>query len=506
MASIPAKRPWDKFSVALIGVLVLVSLLFAIFVHAYIGLSTRYNADDYCFAQLARSSGFLAAQGYWYTQYRGVFSHTAAISLAGIAGPRIVSYFPSIVLALWLVGLTWSIWQFALMIGLRRPFIASLLLAEVVIFRTISATPNIVQSLFWQSGMFSYTAPLLLLVGYVGFIAYKSRKWPFRTTPYSLVLSIAFPFVAGGFSETYVAFQTGALFLAVGLALLLLRGESFRRATFRLLLGGFVGSILALAVVILAPGNAVRQANFPSPPGMLSVLVHSADYTLRFVGIRYWFHDSGWLLYVVGPAFLAYTLYPQKNLVRSTPPGRPRWPELSMLALPPILGFILIVCSFAPSVWGLSRIPPVRAQIVPEFILVCVQVLWGVVVGLTLRRRGTLDRDVSMRYSIFACVLIIVLLVLGPLASARRILSLAPQFRAYASRWDDRDGEMHDAKLKGRQNLSVPALGYTGGLEDILPDPKFWVNYCFARFYGLDSVKAERASAEDFPTWWIRKD
>ncbi len=501
-------RNWHWFLLGLLAILVCASFLSALGAHAYIGFFTRYLADDYCYAEVAHSEGFLAAQRVWYTEWTGRVVSTFAISLAGIAGPRVVPYLPSVVLVLWTLALSWSIWQFARMIGLRRPFIASILLAGIIIVGTTYTTPNIVQSLYWQTGMLSYTAPLLFLVAYIGFVAYASRRWPFRTTPSSLILSVALPLVAGGFSETYVAAQTGGLFLAVVLGLLLKRG-SFRPTTFRLILGGFVGSTLALAVMILAPGNVTRGAvASPSLSGALSIIVLSVYHALRFVRISVLASPFVITLSAVGPAFLAFTLQSQKDLARSL--DRPKWSAMWMLILPPILGFIVIAFSFAPAVYafsfppvpyGASSLPPLRAWIVPQFILVCALVFWGIAVGLTLRARGAPNRNPSARALIFASALIIALLALGPLASARRILSLAPQVRAYASRWDDRDREMRDAKLKGKQDLTVPALGYTGGLQDLYPDPKQFPNDCVARYYGLDSVIAERPSTEDFPVW-----
>jgi len=154
-----------------------------------------------------------------------------------------------------------------------------------------------------------------------------------------------------------------------------------------------------------------------------------------------------------------------------------------MLTVLPVVGLFLIVLSFAPSVYGMSIEPPLRTRIEPEFIFVCVLVLWGVMVGLVLRERGIPGRDVSGGLPIFVCGFIIALLASGgPLASARRTLSLAPQVREYASKWDARDRELRDAKFQGKHDAIVPALGYTGGLQDLHHEPSHWVNSCLAGY------------------------
>jgi len=304
----------------------------------------------------------------------------------------------------------------------------------------------------------------------------------------------------GDFLRHILAAQTSGLFLAVVLALLV-KGESFKRTTFRLILGGFVGSTLALAVMVLAPGNAVRQGFFPSPPNVLSIIGHSAYFALRFIRISVLASPFLTILSVVGPVFLTFLLHPRKDLERPMSLDRSKWSEMWMLTLPAIFGFVVIAFSLAPSVYAYTDFPPVRAWIVPEFIFVCASVLWGTALGLTLSARRAPNKNLRAESLILASALIIALLALVPLASARRILSLAPQVRAYASSWDHRDLEMREAKLKGKRDLIVPALGYTGGLEDLNPDPKHWPNGCVARYYGLDSVTAEQPSTKDFPIW-----
>ncbi len=76
--------------------------------HAYTGFSTRYLADDYCFALIARTQGLLYAQRHHYLNWRGVFSHSFVASLAGLNGPRLVPYLPASVLGLWFLVTAWA--------------------------------------------------------------------------------------------------------------------------------------------------------------------------------------------------------------------------------------------------------------------------------------------------------------------------------------------------------------------------------------------------------------
>jgi len=348
--------------------------------------------------------------------------------------------------------------------------------------------------------MFSYTAPLVLLTLLIGLFGFSKRAQISRS--FLLVLSGGVSFIAGGFSETAAAVQLAALFLALVVAKLALPAAAKRRVL-PAVIAATAGSLLAMVVVVIAPGNEVRQAYFPQPPSLLSLTWPSSYYALGFMARTVLRSPWEVLLSLAGPAFLAFKLHPQDTVFGApVTPVRASLRRLGgMAALSAGLGFVLIAASVAPSVYGMSSRPPLRAQIVSQFVFVLMMVFLGYLGGLALKGTYAPSRSAGLAFRVLFCSLIPLLLLGGPVASAYRMFSVGPELRLYASSWDSRDRRIRRAVSQGETDLVVPALGYTGGLEDLNPDPTREVNGCVANYYGVNSIRAGTVSQDNFPGW-----
>src|SRR5207244_2740190 len=133
-----------------------VALALPLAVYASVGSFARYTADDYCWAGVLRTEGFLNAQAQWYTFYSPRYAFTFIVNVVELAGPAIVPALPIAAILVWLATLTWTFRQF----GLKS--LPALLLAEVAALATLQTAPDLPQSLYWQTGMLTYLLPLLL--------------------------------------------------------------------------------------------------------------------------------------------------------------------------------------------------------------------------------------------------------------------------------------------------------------------------------------------------------
>jgi hypothetical protein len=52
----------------------------------------------------------------------------------------------------------------------------------------------------------------------------------------------------------------------------------------------------------------------------------------------------------------------------------------------PAAALVVVFACFPPSAYAMSREPPFRALVVPQFVLACALVSWGYALGLALRR------------------------------------------------------------------------------------------------------------------------
>ena len=424
---------------------------------AVVGVFTRYAADDYCTAGQVRMAGFISAQSELYTAWSGRFSATLLITLVELAGPPIVAVLPALALAAWLAALTWA----SIAWGVRT--LSAVVLAALIVFSTLDTTADMPQVLYWQTGLLTYLAPLLLATVYVGWLARGQRfSWPI-----ALGVSFVLCLIAGGTSETFAAAQVAALGLSgvsVGVA-----GAGHRKL-FLMLLAGLGGALVALAIVALAPGNQVRQeglgrSEFPR------AIADAVDFT------------AGWLrLTFARPHAVVLGLLLLVPVLLAQRASRTTY-RRALAALP--LGLLVILASMVPAFYALSSNPPGRAQVIPQYVVVVLVAVVGWQLGLLASGRlGGLA----------AAAALAMLLVLGPLLTTAQLLLQLPTARAYAATWDARDLDVRGQRDRGVRDVTVeplPSTGMVRNLEFVGPRRDDWFNQCVARFYGVGTIASQ---------------
>src|SRR5258708_213475 len=240
-------------------------------VYGAVGSFARYTADDYCWAAVLRTEGFLAAQVSWYTIYSPRYAFTFIVNVVELAGPAIVPALPIAAILIWLATLTWTLRQF----GLR--FVPALLMAELAALATLQTAPDLPQSLYWQTGMLTYLLPLIMATFLLGWIRRASASG--RLSYLALALCALTTFVAGGLSETYLIPQNTALTLALlACAALWYRGQA-RPVWLAYLAAALAGGVLALVAIVVAPATAIRVSGTPADLWLaLSAAIATAAY------------------------------------------------------------------------------------------------------------------------------------------------------------------------------------------------------------------------------------
>jgi len=299
-------------------------------------------------------------------------------------------------------------------------------------------------------------------------------------------------FIAGGFSDAYVVLQSCGLILAV-IAVAIFAPLYFKRRVMPFLLAGLLGSLLALAIVAIAPGNSVRQASFPNHLGLPQFLTLTAVYSLGFVA----------KLMLTHPVVVSIVLgLPFLMVLRDKSSGdTPVWDRqlcIRLLVLIPPATFVLIACCTAPSFYGMSVMLPERARILLSLTFVCGAIVWSRAAGEFL-----LATVLPLRYNVKQIVrtgstLLLLFTLVSPLVSFVSTLRLREQARAYAADWDSQDVELRAAKQSGVTDVVVEQIGdfqwrLAKGASDLhlRTDPDFWINQETARYYGLGSVRAK---------------
>ena len=97
---------WQTAAIAAAGI----SSLAALTLHGYLGTYSRYIADDFCSAGMARRLGVLRAVWYWYINWTGRYSASALDAVFGLLGPAVTPFVTGLVLLIWLASLHRQSW------------------------------------------------------------------------------------------------------------------------------------------------------------------------------------------------------------------------------------------------------------------------------------------------------------------------------------------------------------------------------------------------------------
>lgn len=475
----------DRVGSKFFPALVLGGLLLPLLAMAYIGQYSRYMADDYCTTARALSDGVLGSVVWWYTNWAGQFTNWTLKGLAAYLGTGLTGVLPALVLLSWTLVAVWALYQTMLVVRLPQPRISAAVFSTLLIFAVFDGTPSVIQSLYWLGAVIPYTLPMIGLTFLTGFLIHTLRRQPARVTPGAVAVVALVTFIAGGLSEVYVALQTAALGLAF-LAALVAEPPTYRRSALMLLGVGIACSLLALLIMAAAPGNAVRRAEFPPmplPAAIGQTLITSLAYP--FIAAQR-FSTTALPVAVLLPLLYIYRLEPLPAHLRLSARKVRR-----LLLVVAAVALLLTMACLLPPIYATSYAPASRAYIMPQFILIAAAAACGSIIGLGARWQRPRLSSPALQITGAATV---ILLLIGPVLSTWKALAEAPDFRTYATEWDQRDAMIRAAAASGEQTIETEILavdiGARAGLESIGPDASGSINTCAAQYYGVASLAA----------------
>ncbi len=464
------------FAILLVGIIAL-----PVLAHVYNGQFARMLADDYCFGNIANIEGLWGSFVYWFENWAG--GHSGILAQSAVALTGTAGLLPSLLLVLWLVSFIWAIYEFWMLCGLRYPVFFAFFLGSLILYSIVLGIPNVYQAIYWTSGSITYTAPMVAIVFDIAFVLFLIRR---QLTGLRLALGFAasavVAFIAGGFSETTVALLTVIMVLALLASWRFLPSET-KRGGVSLFLAGLIGAVIALVLMIAAPGNAIREAAHPTTRSLIHVGLVAAENTAAFIAIQLAFFSLiPILVCLILSAMATYQLQP---LLLQTPLRFKT--ALKWMGISAAVGAFLIMASLSPAAFGMGKMPASRAWVVPQTLLILVVVSWGFAIGLSLQKR-----QVGITISVRAAAIALVLLVIGPIVATLSTLSYTDELRTFATEWDARDQNIRSAVASGNTNVtltpySVDLAKYaTLDVVDEMATSDYTV--CLQDYYGLESV------------------
>lgn len=478
-----------KFRVPSLVVMSILVLFFSfpLVVWIYNSQYMRFVADDFCFASSVRANGPLSVVLTQYREFQARYTATFLYGLLSQIGYSSIWIAVVAVLSTWFLAFVWVFYQIATMCRMNRPVIAGISAGIVALFSVFSASPAMLQPLYWLSGQVCYVFPMIGFTLWVGGMLAFVRRGLSRPVRVSLMaLNFAIGFLLGGFPESYVVFQIVACSLAL-VATKMLVSSDHKHDLALGLTAALIGSIAALVVQVSAPGTAARQSYYMMGIPAIERVVES----LKFIPFGYSRFAS-----VVLPCCFVLTILIARTHLQRVELTDPR-NVVKVFAATGAASILLLWATKFPSIYIMwPYLPPPRVLLLSTTISVITMMSWGVLVAMLLPHLSLHGRRVwNMTLSLLGLAALIV-----PIYEGLISLKTTAVFQEFAQAWDARQDTILSQRMAGATDIQIPPMPldvYTLlQLDPIASDPTtsyYWVNGCMAAYYHVNSILASES-------------
>lgn len=461
-----------KFTL-IVGVVI---FLAGVSLFAYLGDYNRTWADDWCYNADFKNLGYLETiRGYAYnvTYTPSRYSVTIFAGLVQALDILGLQLMTPLTIIFWVVGLVYLLNNFSQIGGYRFSKWHFLYVSVVIVYFSIYLSPHIYQSLYWRTGMLTYTTPLVFLPW--TFVAITEQHKHEKPSPVWTVLIFALALLGGGFSEascTVLVSTLGLYTLVAGIGYIQKRPWAVK--TFVPALVALVGALLAMALLVFAPTTQVRSERYGEPAGLieLAVLLYQFTYAFFVLSIK----DFQNILLVLISLFSGFLFFPA---IKTDRPLK----ILLLAAAVGLLAVFLVAASLAPSAYVERGLPADRTIIIPRFLAVFGFVLAGWLSGLALREMY------PAKWLETLAVVLLLATYAYPIYTLKVTAEKIPVYAQRTKEWDARQASIALALANGEERVDVFAIDGlpVGGIRDLDPPGKtgFWITRCAMDYYDI---------------------
>lgn len=439
-------------------------------IYAYLGVYFRYWADDWCYNADFRNLGFLETlRGYVYNVTYTPSRYSVTI-LAGLFYPLGVLGL-QLLLPLSLLLWTWGLVRLFLNLSVISTYPLSTfqatLLSLIIVYFSIYLAPHLYQSVYWNTGFFTYTFPLVLFPWVLTFVTDQN------TSNAKLILIALFSLLAGGFSEASNTVLVSTLTLYAVIAFI---GSRYKKVwaqkTFVPAIVALIFAIIAMALLVFAPTTQLRAERYGEPASLPELAVLLFNFTREFVTLS--IKDYQQLLILLLAGLFGFVLNSKERDINI--------PKTLALGLGTFaLATLLVAASLTPSAYIERGLPILRTQIIPRHIVVFAFVALGWVGGYALRQLYA----PTWLQSVATVALLIALIF--PIFTIYNSSKYIPVYSQRAQLWDEREATILSALENNQDRVEVLAIdgAPVGGIRDFDPPDKkgYWITLCAADYY-----------------------
>ncbi len=398
-------------------------------IHLAIGLNNRPIRDDFCFTIDAHQNGILGNVRYYYEGWTGTYTSTFFQSIVGLL--KAWRFVPGILLTLWFITMVGFVHTLFLFIPpeklpVRYQYPLTLVGAAYLLSTTIHSTTNTYQSIYWTSGAITYALPLIIFTFTLTIVLRYIRSASHHILTPHLALIAGLCMLAGGCSPLFAVAQV----LIFGFLLLLsalFAPLKYRRVAVISLLTAFAFSTMAFLIILVAPGNATRQAVYDVYLSFWEQVIISAALSVKYMLQLHFTLPVVLVMSVVGGWL--YMI------------NRRRVPPINLLltvALTILIMMAISMSGFFSTLYAMSSAPPARAMIVMHYgrilgaAVIGFALGYGLIPNLLNRGRNAPSRLVASGGLLVACTII----VFSNFQMLTTTITDAQQIANYAKEWD----------------------------------------------------------------------
>ncbi len=462
----------------IIPVIGLLIFLAGVSLFTYLGLYNRYWADDWCYNADFRNKGFIeTVAGYSYdvTYTPSRYSVTIFAGLIQAFEVLGVQLMTPLTILFWVAGLIYLFYNLSLMMKYKLSRTAIVLFSSLIVYFSIYFSDHIYQSLYWRTGMLTYTSPMVFLTWIFAIITAQSLREKPSLWLTALVGVLAF--LGGGFSEAGTAVMVSSLGLYVVFAAFMAYRYKSPWAVKSLVVAAVAlfFALVAMAMLIFAPTTQIRKGRYGEPASLplLVQLLFNFTYAFFVAVVKNYQY-----LLIFGISSLL-------GIVWHASSGRSSKPVNTFLiaAMIFVLAAVFVAASLAPSAYIEKGIPAPRTMIIPRFVVVFALVAAGWFIGITLREL------VTVKWLESVALVLLVLVYIFPVYSLTVTSQKVPVYQQRTELWDIRNAVILDAINKGDERVEVLGIDGQpiGGIRDFDPAGKkgFWISQCAMDYYGI---------------------
>jgi hypothetical protein len=108
----------------------------------------------------------------------------------------------------------------------------------------------------------------------------------------------------------------------------------------------------------------------------------------------------------------------------------------------------------------------------------------GVTLGqwLTLRVETKYEFPVNLGFGLS----VMALMLCSAWLNGQALYSSRQKYLDYAVLWDRMNAQVIQAKTAGKTSVMIPTMANWAGLDSPNDNPKFWLNFCYSKYYDIN--------------------